>query len=366
MIWRTRITAPAGDLLALRARIADGVQRGLLPALGTHAVTAGTTPMHAEAYRLYLRSLELPQQPNATSRAIEMLERAVTLEPQFAPAWHALGLRYAALWNWHEGGPEARDKSLAAHRRALELDPELSAAARSIVTYRVESGDLGKAYEEARRLFDHFGPKADTHFSLAYAYRYGGLFDEAQRHCELALALDPQDPRLRSCAYAYLYAGKLSRVMDYLKLDEGSYFVHWGTVLYYLRLDDRAAALRASRLAEAEPTRALMEPCLEGVSGAALDPHVDEFMRHWWKSEDPETPYGVAPMLAYCGRNAEALRLLERAVDLGFCAFPAMDLDPVWKKLRGDAEFQRIRTRAQACHEEFRRAVEAYDNDHRA
>lgn len=361
VIWRTRITSPAGDLLALRARIADGVQNGLLPALGAQAVPPGTTPAHAEAYRLYLRSLELPQQPKATDRAIEMLERAVTLEPKFAPAWHALGIRYYAFGTWHEGGAAAREKSLAAHRRALELDPELLSAARSIVTYRTESGDLGAAYQEGRRLLDHFGPGADTYFSLSYIYRYGGLLDDAQHHCELALTRDPQDPGLRSCAYAYLYAGKLGRVMDYIKLDEGSYFSHWGTVLYYLRLDDRAAALHATRLAETEPTRGLMEPCLAGVQGTALDQPVAEFMRHWQKSEDPETPYAVAPMLVYCGRVPEALRFLERSVDLGFCAYPAVDLDPIWTKLRGDPEFLRIRAKARSCNEAFRRAVESYD-----
>ena len=34
VIWRTRITVPAGDLLAMRGRIAEGVRQGLLPALG--------------------------------------------------------------------------------------------------------------------------------------------------------------------------------------------------------------------------------------------------------------------------------------------------------------------------------------------
>ena len=38
VIWRTRITVPAGDLLAMRGRIAEGVQQGLLPALGARAV----------------------------------------------------------------------------------------------------------------------------------------------------------------------------------------------------------------------------------------------------------------------------------------------------------------------------------------
>ena len=362
VIWRTRISVPANDLLAMRRRIAEGVQQGLLPALGASAdPTPGSSPAHEEAYRLYLRSLEVPQQPEPNNRAIEMLERAVLLEPKFAAAWHALGIRYYAYGTWHQGGVRAREQSLAAHRKALELDPELIAAAQNIVNRRAESGDLAGAYEDARRLLDHFGPGPQTYFGMSYVYRYGGMLEESQRHCELALDRDPRNPRLRSCAYAYLYGGKLSRVMDFLKLDEGSYFVHWGMVLYYLRLDDRAAALHVTRQAAPEPTRDLMEPCLEGKQGAALDAAVAGFLKHWDGTPDPETPYAVAPMLVYCGRPKDGLRYLEDAVDREFCSFPAVDLDPIWQPLREDPEFKRIRAKAMACHERFRRAVRAAD-----
>jgi DNA-binding winged helix-turn-helix (wHTH) protein/tetratricopeptide (TPR) repeat protein len=364
VIWRTRITVPAGDLLAMRARIAEGVQQGLLPALGARAVaTAGSTPAHDEAYQLYLRSLALPQQPITTERAIEMLERAVALEPTFAPAWNALGIRYYDYGTWFAGAAPARQKSLAAHRKALELDPDLISAAKLIVTYRAEAGDLEGAYHDARRLLEHFGPGADTHFALSYVYRYGGLLDDAQRHCELALDRDSQDPRLRSCGYAYLYAGKLARVMDFFKLDEGSYFTQWATVLYELRLNDRAAALHATLQAADESTRRLMQPCLEGARGAALDDAVAEFVRHWQLSPDPETAYAIAPMLSFCGRPREALRFVERGVDGNYCSFPALDLDPIWTGLRSDPEFQRIRGKAMACHDRFRRMVDAYDKE---
>ena len=362
VIWRTRITAPAGDLLAMRGRLAEGVRLGLLPALGARAIPAsGSTPADDEAYQLYLRSLALPQQPKQNERAIEMLERAVTLEPTFAPAWNALGIRYYDYGTWWGGAEPARQRSLAAHRRALELDPELISAARHIVTHRAESRDLEGAYRDARRLLDHFGPDADTHFTLAYVYRYGGLLEASQRQCELARTRDPQNPRLRSCAYSYLYAGKLDRVMDFLMLDEGSYFVHWGTVLYHLRRNDRNAALHVVRQAADEPTRRLMEPCLEGARGATLDDPVSEFVLRWQLSGDPEAHYALAPMLVYCNRPQEALRLLESADDGGFCSYPAVDRDPIWTGLRSDPEFQRIRTKAMACHDRFRRAVDAYD-----
>jgi DNA-binding winged helix-turn-helix (wHTH) protein/TolB-like protein len=362
VLWRTRITVPASDLLAMRARVAEGVRLGLLPALGARAVaTFGSTPAHDEAYQLYLRSLALPQQPKPTERAIEMLERAVTLEPGFAPAWQVLGLRYYDYGTWFGGAGSARKRSLAAHRKALELDPNLISAARNIVTYRAETGDLEGAYRDARRLLEQFGPGADTHFTISYVYRYGGLLQAAQRHCELALKRDPEDPRLRSCGYAYLHAGNLSRVMEFFKLDEGSYFTNLATVLYLLRLNDREAALHVTQQAADEPTRRLMQPCLEGTSGAALDHAVAEFIRHWQLSADPEAAHALAPMLAYCGRPQDALRFVERSVDGGNCTYPALDLDPIWAGMRNDPEFQRIRIKAMACHERFRRMVEAYD-----
>lgn len=362
VIWRTRITAPAGDLLAMRGRIAESVRQGLLPALGASVGAASEyTPVHDEAYQLYLRSLALPQQPKPTERAIEMLERAVALEPGFAPAWSALGERYYDHGTYGAGGEPARQKTLPALRKALELDPRLISAARQIVTHLTESGELEAAYPEARRMMSRFDASAQAHFSLSYVYRYGGMLEESQRHCELAIARDPQDPRLRSCAYSFLYSGNLSRVMSFLSLDEGSYFVQWGTVLYHLRQNDRSAALHVTQQAADDPTRRLMEPCLEGARGAALDDAVAAFFTYWQRQGDPESYYAVAPILAYCGRPQHTLRFLERAVDGNFCSFPALDLDPMWTELRAEPEFQRIRSKARACNDRFRRIVDAYD-----
>src|ERR1044072_967279 len=120
-----------------------------------------------------------------------MLERVVKLEPAFAPAWHELGVRYYAYGTWWGGADPARQRSLAAHRRALELDPHLLAAAKSIVTHRTETADLDGAYREARELLRHFGSNADTHFALSYVYRYGGLLEDAQRQGGFGRGSDP-------------------------------------------------------------------------------------------------------------------------------------------------------------------------------
>ena len=63
-------------------------------------------------------------------------------------------------------------------------------------------------------------------------------------------------------------------------------------------------------------------------------------------------------MLAYCGRMPEALRFVERAVNGGFCSYPALEQEALLKPLQDDPEFQRIRGKAVACHEKFRAAVQ--------
>lgn len=368
LVWRARITVPADDLLAMREQISERVSRGLLPALGVAAAPAfGPQPAHPEAYNDYLRSLALPKHPAPTVRAIEMLQHAVELDPEFAPAWTALGMRWYEHGSYGEGGDEAREKALAAYRKALELDPAAIPAAVGVVNLRTESGELEDAYREARLLVDRFDNNSDAHLALALVYRFGGMLDASQRHCEIAFELDPDNPRLRSCGYSYLYAGKLGPVPKFLALDEGSYFSHWGTVLLHLRRSEDAAALNSARQVPPDlHIRRFMELCLGGRRGEALDAPAAAFVEFWSEHRDPELAYALAPMLEYCGRRDDALAFLERAIDNNFCAWPALDQDPIWHGMRENAVFRQLREDARACHRGFREAVERVDEDSRA
>ncbi len=359
LVWRARITVPAGELLVMREAVAERVSRGLLPALGAVAPVFGSPPANAEAYDLYLRSLALPRHPEPTVRAILLLERAVALDPNFAPAWAALGARQYEHGSYGDGGEGALERALVANRTALELDPETLSAAVGVIKLRTESGDLAQAYAEAQRLVQRFERKAEAHLSLAYTYKYGGMLEASQRHCETAYALDPHNPDLRSCAYSFLYAGRLDRVQAFLDADSGSYFSHWGTVLLNLRRGDEPAALEAARRVPPDQhIRRFMEACLEGRRGSELDAAEAAFVGFWSGHRDPELAYALAPMLEYCGRRTAALAFIERAIDQGFCAWPALKSDPAWADLRKDSRFGRIRSDAIACHQRFRAAVE--------
>lgn len=63
-------------------------------------------------------------------QALDRFERAIAIDPNFAPAYAALAGLYGTLGAWEYGvlpPAEALAKAKAAAARALELDPQLAA-----------------------------------------------------------------------------------------------------------------------------------------------------------------------------------------------------------------------------------------------
>ena len=63
-----------------------------------------TRPKNPEAYDLYLRSAALSRDVEPNADALAMLERAVGLDPSYAPAWTALVERYYFDGQYGGGG----------------------------------------------------------------------------------------------------------------------------------------------------------------------------------------------------------------------------------------------------------------------
>ncbi|MEM1412862.1 MAG: tetratricopeptide repeat protein, partial [Pseudomonadota bacterium] len=80
-----------------------------------------------DAYDLYLRGRELFIARESLPLSWELLNQATRLDPQFARAWETLAAIHSVATSWFPGdGIDHEVLALAAARRALELDPELS------------------------------------------------------------------------------------------------------------------------------------------------------------------------------------------------------------------------------------------------
>jgi hypothetical protein len=332
------------------------VRQGLLPVLGVSApVESGTRPKSEEAYDLFLRSIAVPHDVVPNREAIAMLERSVGIDSSFAPAWVALGLRYYYDGTYAGGGEEVLQRSKAAYERALALDPNLVEATSQLIIIRLERGQPGTAYEEAQSLVKNHADSAQAHFLLSFVLRYAGLLEDSERECDRALALDPGNYLFRSCFWAFTQIGKADRAKDYVRLDAGSEWAAYAMFSILLREGKLAEAREAVQRVTANPRyhRDLMEACLQLRPASELDGIAQRAESGVGTPGDPEPLYFQGSVLAFCGQNEHAVRLLKGAIEANYCAYSALQSDPLLAKLRATPDFGQLLLEAKACQQRF-------------
>jgi TolB-like protein len=348
LLWRDASSAKANDLIGLREQIAARLRQGLFPLIGgtTGTSVASTKPKSPEAYDLYLRSKPATSDLQPNLEAIAMLERSVGLDPDYAPAWAALGLRY--YYDGSSGTLASYPKAKSAIERALVLDPNLSEAMQQLVVIAAESGDLAEADRKAREFLRRRPQDPHAHFAVSYVLRYAGLLEDAARECDAAHAADPRSRDFRSCALVFVQLRKYDRAREYLRLDAGSQWVKFREAEIFQREGNTAAAVA---LLPASGRRVT----LLGRSGPQADRDREAAAMEASSNAipDPEGPYIVGGVLASAGYPQAALRLLRRAVEGNYLGVPAMDNDPLFDSVRKDPEFAAIRAEAIRRQKEF-------------
>jgi len=358
LLWETNFSVPTQNLIALQAQLSDQIRQGLLPVLGAAggSLEPGSRPKNQEAYDLYLRSLAVPHDPAPNKEAITTLERVVQMDPNFAPAWEALGIRYYYDADYSDGGDEAFQKSNAAYERALALDPNRISAAAQQITNRVERGELGKAFEAAQALVRRRPQSAEAHFAFSYVLRYAGMLEKSTQECDIALSLDPGNYQFRSCAWAFMELGQIRRAMEYIQLDAGS---EWAASIAPYALLGGGKVAEAREAVKQMPTnpryhRDLLEACLGLRPPSELDRIAHDDLTALPQEFDPEPWYTQGAVLAYCGKKEAALHMLDLAVEQNYCAYSALLSDPLLAKIRSTREFDVVLTAADHCQENVR------------
>jgi eukaryotic-like serine/threonine-protein kinase len=365
-IWRDTIRVAASDKLAMRQQITARVRQALVPVLGGLSASdeAGTRPKSEEAYDLYLRSIALPHDVAPNKDAIAMLERAVGIDPSYAPVWDALGLRYYYSAAYGDGGELMLRRSDAATERALALDPNLISAAAWLIARQTDTGDTAHAYAQASALVKRRPSNAMAHFALAYVLRYAGLLDDAARECDSALVLDRGNYQLRSCSGPFVQLGQTQRAMDFVRLDAGSEYAAMQTAAILLGQGKLAEARKAAQKASPSPLngRELIQSCIDPPHSPQCDQAAQKIETAALAGADIEPLYSVGALLSYCGQKDVAVRLLKKAVAQNYCAYTALQTDPLLVKLRGTPEFGELLSSAKQCQNKF--LVERDQNPH--
>jgi TolB-like protein/predicted Ser/Thr protein kinase len=359
LLWRETIRVGAGRQLELRDRVATRIWQGLVPVLGGAPISAETSsrPASLEAYDLYLHSISAPHEGAENREAIRMLERVLESDPNYAPAWSALAERYHYDASYFGGGLPVAQQAQAAAERAVQVDPSLISATTQLVVLESEAGHLDLAYDQAQKALRRHPESGSAHFAASYVLRYAGLFDESAKECDTALGLDPTNYLFRSCAITLEMIGQYNRAMDFARLDLGTNFSSWRAAYIALDTGNTEGALTA--------LKSLLYTYFEAQLGTQCLQHPDSPLikdlsaraerSATFAGGDPENAYVDARIQAVCNQNVTALRVLRRAVDAGYCAYPIMDNDPLFSHIRSTPEFGEIRKLGMECQAKFLR-----------
>ena len=196
-VWSQEFDRNLLDSIAIQDEISNGIARAL--ALEISSVQAPESMLvypRFSAYELYLRSLQLIDQHTKDSllAALEYLQKALGLEPDFAEAHVAIARVYRALTNFtgfYEVEPYMQSDDLAMPHleRALALNPDFAEAQLLLGDMSDNPGDARQAYERALALNPNL---YRAHMSLAVL-----VMDELRpwsdcvMHLEHALEIEP-------------------------------------------------------------------------------------------------------------------------------------------------------------------------------
>ena len=283
-----------------------------------------------------------------------MLERSVGTDPAYAPAWAALGVRYHYDAAYSTGGEASFQKSDAALERAIVLDPNFVFAPAQLITNRTETGNLAKAYNDAKALVERHPESAQAHFALAYVSRYGGAIEESAHECDTALSLDPGNFQLRSCVFTFDQLGNYAHATEFLQFDAGSSWAASNEIRHYVREGKLSQARELAQKFNNYSYGKMWLACTDAPNSANAVTLARNAAAEMLAGPDPEPRYIVASDVLFCGQRDLALNMLKSSVVTGhFCAYEGLRNDSIWAPLRGMPEFTQLLSAAKQCQSDF-------------
>jgi TolB-like protein len=215
-LWSATFDRPADDAFAIPQVLAEAIAgRIRMDFPKAPAIRHRPRP---EAYQPYLQGRDLfdPSKPQDLDKAVERLDEATRLDPDFAPAWAWLSIvreyRVAAgKARPNQAMPASRD----AAERAVALDPECADAHLALGIVKLQyDWDWGAAKEELEHAVQ---ARPGSAFGLEWRAHWDetqGRLEEAMAGMQRAAALDPLSSALMSdMAAQYLAMNQADRAL---------------------------------------------------------------------------------------------------------------------------------------------------------
>jgi serine/threonine-protein kinase len=360
IVWSRGFTGEFSAMRSLHAaiarQVAQAIRAEMTPAASRrlargHTTTQGTTEAYFEGLH-HLKQLT----PEHARLAIAAFERAIDLDPQFAPALAGLARSYVDL-GFMGAITHAEARALAAVRieRALELDGDSSEV-------RAVNADLKFYYDwdwrgadaEYQRAIALNASSDRALFQYARYLAAAGQLDSAIDYAGRARSVNPLSSRAASTvALLHLfrrdYASALSAVDEATRLDPNSanpYIVRSRILAASGAIDEAIAAARAALSLSGHPPPGWRAHL---ISLKARAGHRDEALAEMRqlvadleRKRERMGPEHLAYIHLGLNDSQTALDFLERAADERSPDMLWFAVDPRVDPLRGNPRFERV------------------------
>ena len=324
-VWAERYDREMKDVFDVQEEIARNIAQALRITLTPQEENGiGNKPTeNAEAYDYLLRGRNYRRMGNLEF-AMQMYERAIELDPDFALSYAGMAHVCGLLVEARGSNQEFIDKGIRAAERAVALKPELPEALAACARMRYAEKHYDEAIRWARKAIEKKPDCDDAYGSLGRALYESDRFKEAAELADRALAAAGDDYNV------YIpYQLALTKV---------------GDMTAVAKLQDRFISVLERQLQTVpEDARAhvLLATSYASV-GRALEAASEVEKAVAMRGNDPLTLYNAACTYGNLNMKAEALATLKKAVEAGYHNPDWAARDNDLACIHDDPEFQRL------------------------
>ncbi len=358
-LWSERYDRELKDVLGLQSDVAETVAKEIaIQVTPKEAKQLAQRPaVNAEAHVEYMKARHLiaASSPQAITLSLKHLQRALELDPNYAPAWAALSEAHHVRAGRGMAPPaEASAEAKAAAQKALALDDALADGYAALGADQVHRRELRAAIASLRRAIELNPGLALSHYTLGRALYCIERHAEAQEEMLTALRLDPLSMILHTAVGdAYYYAREYEKSLVYYRL----------AVELDPRFDgahtDLARSLEAlGRFDEAREQYEEGRRLSGGVAGPSFGlAHLEASMGHVAearrmldeltaaRSQRVVSAWGIAALHACLGDVDAAFRWLDVAVDERATGLIFLRVHPRMDAIRKDPRYEALLAR---------------------
>ncbi len=346
-LWSDSYDRTMDDLFAVQGEIAQAVTRELQVALMVDGPDRVARIASGPAYNAYIHGKHFLQlnTKESVDKAATYFTAAVTIDPEFAPAWAGLSMARSIMGTEGFAPPDTVfGEARRAAERAVSIDPQLAEGHSALSTVRrAYDWEWAGANAAAQRALQLDPNNAEMVLNAARMASTMGRLDEALTLTRRAAELDPLNVQVFSRLARYEYfAGQFDRAhasfQMVLELNPQYPTAHHGLARTLLAQEKPDEAL-AELARETSPLWRVFGEALiywslhrRADADAALGRFIDEFK--------DTAPSQIANVYAYRGQLDDALSWLERSYELRDTGLSQLKALPEFRRFEREPRYR--------------------------